>query len=258
MRLSILAPVLVFSILLFARCTKEKQPTVMPVTTNSDLALKLYETALVAYDEFKVSLALEDLQMAVKQDPDFFMAYFWMYFMSSKDPKIIVEKALQSDIELNPAEEQVRSALKYLVDGQDEKAVEHLQNLVDMYPYDPHTHKILFFVQFHFMNDVEAAIVSMKRTIRECPDYPETYNQLGYAYLDQEKYEEAEKSFDTYIEKAPALANPYDSKGDYYMATKQYKEAYDSYMKAYEIDSGFEISKKKAEKARNMLNKTIS
>jgi len=258
MRLSTLTPVLVFSILLFARCTEEKTPTVMPVTTSSDLALKLYETALVAYDEFKVSLALEDLQMAVKQDPDFFMAYFWMYFISSKDPKIIVEKALQSDIQLNPGEEQVRSALKYLVDGQDQKAVEHLQNLVDMYPSDPHTHKILFYVQFHWMKDVEAAIVSMKRTIRECPDYPDVYNQLGYAYMENEQFEDAEKAFDTYIEKAPEQANPYDSKGDYFMATKQYQEAYDSYMKAYSIDSGFEISKQKAGKAMQMLNKTIS
>jgi tetratricopeptide (TPR) repeat protein len=258
MRLRILTPVLVFSILLFVSCTEEKQPEVMPVTTSSDLARKLYETALVANDEFKVKLAWGDLQLAVEQDPNFFMAYFWMYFISSEDSKTIVEKALQSDIQLNPAEEQVRSALKYLVDGQDEKAVEHLQNLVDMYPYDPHTHKILYHVQIHFMKDVEAAIVSMKRTIRECPDYADTYNQLGYAYIDQEQYDDAEKAFDTYIEKAPALANPYDSKGDYFMATKQYQEAYDSYMKAYGIDSGFEISKQKAEKAMQMLNKTIS
>lgn len=258
MRLSILTPVLVFSILLFARCTAEKQPTVMPVTTSSDLALKLYETALVANDEFKVSLAWQDLEMAVKEDPNFFMAYFWMYFISSSDSKTIVDKALQSDIQLNPGEEEVKSALKYLVDGQDEKAVEHLQNLVDMYPSDPHTHKILFHVQFLFLKDVEAAIVSMKRTIRECPDYPDTYNQLGYAYMDQEKFDDAEKAFDTYIEKAPALANPYDSKGDYFMATKQYQEAYDSYMKAYSIDSSFEISKQKAGKAMQMLNKTIS
>jgi len=258
MRLSILTPVLVFSILLFARCTEEKKPAVMPVTTSSDLAMKLYETALVAYDEFKVSLAWQDLQMAVEQDPNFFMAYFWMYFMSSSDSKTIVEKALQSDIDLNPGEEEVKSALKYLVDGQDEKAVEHLQNLVDMYPSDPHTHKILFHVQFLFLKDVEAAIVSMKRTIRECPDYPDAYNQLGYAYMDQKQFVDAEKSFDTYIEKAPALANPYDSKGDYFMATKQYQEAYDSYMKAYQIDSGFEISKKKAEKAMQLLYKTIS
>jgi len=76
--------------------------------------------------------------------------------------------------------------------------------------------------------------------------------------MDQKQFVDAEKSFDTYIEKAPALANPYDSKGDYFMATKQYQEAYDSYMKAYQIDSGFEISKKKAEKAMQLLYKTIS
>ena len=40
------------------------------------------------------------------------------------------------------------------------------------------------------------------------------------------------------------------------MATKQYDEAYESYMKAYEIDSStFDVSRKKAEKARMLQKK---
>jgi len=254
----ILTPVVVLSILLFSRCTEENQVTLMPVTTSSDLARELYETGLIAYDQFKVGLAWNNLQMAVEEDPDFFMAYFWMYFISSKDSKTVVGKALQIKVQLNPGEEQVRSALKYLVDGQDDKAVENVQVLVDMYPSDPHVHKILYNIQYHFMKDVQAAIISIKRTIRECPDYADAYNQLGYAYMELEQYDEAEKALDKYIELAPTLANPYDSKGDYFMATRQYDKAYESYMKAYGIDSGFEISKQKAEKAKQMLNKEIS
>jgi tetratricopeptide (TPR) repeat protein len=104
------------------------------------------------------------------------------------------------------------------------------------------------------LKDADAAIISIKRAIRECPDYPLAYNMLGYAYLDLDQYDDAEKAFDKYIELAPTLANPYDSKGDYFMATGQFGKAYDSYMKAIEIDSGFEIevSKKKAEKARQL------
>lgn len=227
----------------------------MLVTTDSELALEYYETGMVAYDQIKWSLAWHNLNLAVEQDPDFFMAYFWMYFMSSKDSKKVAEKALQSDIQLNPGEEQIRMALKYLVDGQHEKAVEHLQNLVDLYPSDPHVHKILYIIQFHFLNDLEAAIVSLERAIGECPDYPLAYNQLGYAYMKLEQYEEAEKAFDKYIEMASTIANPYDSKGDYFMATEQYEKAYESYMKAYEIDSSFEVSKKKAKKARSQEQK---
>jgi len=255
MRLSVLTRVLVISSLLYTGCAKEKPAMVMPVTTNSELALEYYETGMVAYDQIKWDLAWHNMNLAVEQDPDFFMAHFWMFFMSSKDSKKVVEKALQSENQLNPGEEQVRMALKYLVDGQDEKAVEHLQILVELFPSDPQTHKILYLIQFHFYKDLEAAVSSLDRAIKECPGYPLAYNQLGYARMDMEQYDEAAMAFDKYIELAPCIANPYDSKGDYFMATEQYEEAYESYMKAYEIDSNFEVSKKKAKKARYLQEK---
>ena len=247
---------LAFSILLIVGCAEEKPASVMPVSTDSELALEFYETGLMAYDQLKWSLAWKNFEMAVKEDSDFFMAHFWLFFLSSKESKNEAEKAFQSDIELNPGEEQVRLVLKYLGDGQNEKVVEHLQNLVDLYPSDPHLHKILYIIQFHYFNDPEGAIASIDRATRECPDYPLAYNQLGYAYMDLEQYEDAEKALDNYIKLAPTIANPYDSKGDYFMATEQYEKAYESYMKAYEIDSSyFSVSKKKAKKAKMLLEK---
>lgn len=222
----------------------------MPVTTDSELALELYETGMVAFDQIKLSFAWHNWQLAVEQDPDFFMANFWMFFISSSDSKKVASKALQSDIQLNPGEEQLKLALKYLVEGQDDKVVEHLEKVVDLYPSDPNVHKILYILQFQFLKDPEAAIISVKRAIKACPDYPLAYNQLGYVCMELNQYEDSEKAFDQYIELAPTLANPYDSKGDYFMATEQYEKAYESYMRAFELDSDFDLSKKKAEKAR--------
>jgi tetratricopeptide (TPR) repeat protein len=256
MRLRILTPVLAFSILLIVGCAEEKPASVMPVSTDSELALELYETGVMAYDQFKQKLAWNNLYKAVEQDPDFFMAYFWMYYMSGKESKKAAEKAFQSEAQLNPGEEQVRMALKYLVEGQEEKVMEHLQNLVELYPSDPQTHKILYLIQQMYFKDYEGAIISLERAIRECPDFPLAYNQLGYAYIELEDYENAEEALDTYIRLAPDQANPYDSKGDYFMATKQYEEAYDSYMKANEIEPGFDKSEKKAKKARMLQQKS--
>jgi len=256
MRLRILTPVLVFSILLIFGCAEEKPASVMPVTTDSELALELYETGLIAFDQFKHKLSWENLYRAVELDPDFFMAYFWIYYMSSKESKKAAEKAFQSDIEFNPGEEQVRLALKYLVNGQEEKVVEHLHNLVDMYPSDPQTHKILYLIQQMYFRDYEGAVISLERAIKECPDYPLAYNQLGYAYMELEDFENAEKALDTYIRLAPDQANPYDSKGDYFKNTEQFEKAADSYMKAYEIDpEAFPNNQKKAEKARVLMQK---
>jgi len=257
MRVKILTPVLAFSILLVAGCAEEKADPAMPITTNSELALELYETGIIAFDQFKHRLYWENMYRAVELDPDFFMAYFWLYYGSSKESKKAAEMAFKSEIQLTPAEEQVKMALKYQLEGQQEKVIEHLQNMVDMYPSDPQAHKILYLIQQMYFKDYEGAIVSLKRAIKECPDFPLAYNQLGYAYMDLEDWENAEKALDNYIRLAPEQANPYDSKGDYFIKTEQYEKAAESYMKAYEIDpEAFPNNEKKAEKARFMMQKT--
>jgi tetratricopeptide (TPR) repeat protein len=76
--------------------------------------------------------------------------------------------------------------------------------------------------------------------------------------MDLEEWEKAEESLDNYIRLAPDQANPYDSKGDFYMETGQYGKAFESYMKAYKIDSSFEVSKKKAGKAKQMMEKVTA
>jgi len=257
MRLKILTPVLAFSFLIHSSCSQDESSIVMPVTTDSELALEFYENAMLAFDQIKLDSAYKNLEMALKEDPDFFMAYFWIYFMSSKSSMKDFDVALMDRSDLNDGEKQVKAAFKYLIDGQDEKAVEPLQKAIDLYPQDPHVHKILYILQFAYRKDAEAAVASVRRAIEACPDYALAYNQLGYALMDMEEYDEAEKAFDMYIRKAPNIANPYDSKGDFYMTTRQFEKAYESYTRAYEIDTTFLVSAKKAQKAQYLLNSSL-
>lgn len=254
MRIRIVIPLLVVSFFIHSSCTGDESLKHMPVSTDSELALEFYETGMLAYDQIKMKLAYQNLEMAVIEDPDFFMAYFWMYFISGKSSKKIASKAMLVETELNEGELEIRSAFKYLIDGQEEKVVEYLQNAIDLYPGDPHVHKILYILQYHYIKDVESAVESIYRAIEVCPDFPLAYNQLGYALVEMEKYDEAEEALDTYISLSPNTANPYDSKGDFYMVTKQYEQAYKSYMKAYEIDPSFLVSEKKALKAIGLYN----
>jgi len=254
MRLKILTTVLVFSILIHSSCSQDEAVKVMPVTTDSELALKFYETGMLAFDQVKLELAFHNLELAVREDPNFFMAYFWLYFMSGNGSKKIANEALMAESDLNEGEKQIKTAFKYLLDGQDEKVVEHIQMAIDLYPYDPHVHKILYILQFQYIKDVQSAVESCQRAIEACPEYALAYNQLGYAFMDLDRFDEAEKAFDNYIRLSPNTANPYDSKGDFYMATRQFDLAYQSYMKAYEIDPTFSVSQKKALKAIDLFN----
>ena len=227
----------------------------MPVTTSSDLAREYYETAIAAQDQIKLSLAWENFQMALKEDPGFFMANFWMYFTSSKEAKKVAEQILQSDAPLNDEEKQIKTAFKYLLEGQNDKVVEHLRKAIEVYPEDPQLYKILYSLQLTFLHDAEGSIVTMEKAIEVDPDFPVVYNMLGYAWMDLDEFDRAEKAFDTYIKLAPDQANPYDSKGDYFMNTGQYEKAYESYLKAFGLDSSFSVSQKKAEKARQLMDK---
>lgn len=253
MRLMKLALVLVVSNLLLSACNQNGSNEFMPVSTNSELAREYYETAIAAMDQIKLSAAWENFHMALREDPDFFMANFWMYFMSSKEAKKIAEQILQSNASLNEAERQIKTAFKYLLEGQNEMVVEHLKKAIAIYPYDPQLYKILYSLQLQFMNDIEGSILTIEKAIEVDPKFPPAYNMLGYAQMDLENYDQAEAAFDKYIRLVPEQANPYDSKGDYFMRTKQYEEAYDNYMKAFSLDSSFTISQKKAEKAMQML-----
>ena len=257
MMLRSFALVLVISNLFILACEKTEPKELMPVSTSSDLARELYETAIIALDSYKYGIAWDNFQQALKEDPDFFMANFWMYFVSSNEAKKIAERIFQSDPPLNEAEKQIKTALKYLLEGQDEKTVAHLQKAIELYPYDPQLYKILYMIQLQFMNDSEGSIKTIEKAINACPDFPMAYNLLGYALMDQDKYDQAEKAFDQYIRLAPDQANPYDSKGDYFMEIKEYEKAYESYMEAVGIDSSFTMSKKKAEKARLILQEEI-
>lgn len=243
----------VVSSLLISSCNQAEEAELMPVTTDSELALEFFQTAMEAFDRVKLNEAKNNFEMAVKEDPDFFMAYFWMYFISGKNSKKIAEDALQSDASMSEGEEYIKTAFKYLMGGQNEKVVEYVRKAIDLYPEDPDVYKILYILQLQIMWDVEGAIETIQKAIESRPDYPLAYNQLGYAMMELEKYKQAEEAFDTYIKLAPDIANPYDSKGDFYMKTGQYEKAYESYMKAYEIDSGFVVSEKKARTAKDLM-----
>lgn len=64
------------------------------------------------------------------------------------------------------------------------------------------------------------------------PNYATAYNQLGYLYLAQGRYDEAETAIRRYGFVAPDLANPHDSLGDVLMTRGRYEEAEIEYGRA--------------------------
>jgi tetratricopeptide (TPR) repeat protein len=123
------------------------------------------------------------------------------------------------------------------------------KKLVEMYPNDVNSFNNLFYFQ-SFINDTIGVVETLNKALKIAENPAPFYNQLGYAYMRLNQNDKAEAAFNKYIELAPKNPNVYDSKGDYYMYIKDYEKAYESYMKAFALDTAWSYDK--AQKAKQL------
>lgn len=224
--------------LLCNQCAKENK---MTVTTNSETAKTLYDEATTAYGEVYLSQFRKLMLEALKEDPDFFMANYQLttyyhYFKNEDKFKEYGEAAVNCKAKLSKGELLLKDVVSKLLEDSNADLTDIGKKLIKMYPNDVDAYSLLSWYQF-MKEDDEGSLETLK-SILEITDKPAPiYNFLGYVYMRLENNEEAEIAFDKYIELAPNISNPYDSKGDYFMEIEDYANAYDMYIKANEIDS---------------------
>jgi tetratricopeptide (TPR) repeat protein len=226
----------------------------MPVTTSSKQALAFYNEALKFFDNVDLTKGSDLLIKALKEDPGFFMANYQMslyYSGAGNIGKFIeyAEAAVNCKTTLSQAEELLKSAITKLKEDQNADVTEVGKKLVEMYPQDINAYNNLFYFQ-SFINDADGELETLNKALRIADNKAPVYNQLGYVYMSLKKNDEAEAAFDRYIELDPKNPNVYDSKGDFYINMGDYKKAYESYMKAYSMDTAW--SYEKARRAKQL------
>ncbi|MBN1133114.1 MAG: tetratricopeptide repeat protein [Bacteroidales bacterium] len=247
-------------VLLTCYCTTTTEDKI-PVTTESGKALDLYNQALVASDEVYVGRAMDLLEKALAEDPQFFMAAyslatFNLYFGNMEAFQKNAQQALSTELKLSKGENLMKQALEKLVEDPDADVTSIGRELVEMYPGDDAAYFQM--ALFQWLNeDYEGAIDTYTKALEITENDAPIYNLMGYNYLQQEQFDKAEEVFNKYIELAPDLPNAYDSKGDYFLAVGDLKAAYESFMKALEIDSLFTTSLEKAAKVKLKLDSMV-
>jgi tetratricopeptide (TPR) repeat protein len=226
----------------------------IPVTTSSPKALEAYNEAMENFLDADISAFNKKIAGAIKEDPDFFMAHYlkamFAAFMSNeKTFTSAAVPAIASKARLSKGEQLMRDAIIKRVADKNADLTEIGNKLVSLYPQDMMAHLQMAMFQY-FKKDWDGVIVTDKKMLELNGRKDFIYNSLAYMYMEQGKYDEAEKALDKYIEMKPGLPNPYDSKGDLYMRTKQYDKAYASFMKANQIDSTW--SKGKMTRAKTL------
>lgn len=228
----------------------------IPVTTSSEKALDLYNKAMSNLMDVNFPDFRKYLDEALMADPDFFMAHY-QSAMTSSDDQIFnksANAAISSTTKLSRGEQLLKEALAKLLTDKKADVSEYGKKLVSMYPQDMNSYLYLLTFQ-GLRNDTAAMIETINKSLEIEGRKDFMYNFLAYVYMGEEKFEEAGKCLDKYVELSPNLANPYDSKGDLYMLTKEYDKAYMSFMKSNRIDSTF--SREKMLKAKSLADDMV-
>jgi len=76
-----------------------------------------------------------------------------------------------------------------------------------------------------YSRDAEQVERMWQRILEVNPNFASAYNNLGYLYLNQGRYVDAESALRRYAFLAPDLANPHDSLGEMLMTVGRYPEA---------------------------------
>jgi len=228
--------------------SQNTQLKTMPITTTSEKARALNTEAMNAvYEDGDLQKFEKSAFDALKEDSDFFMvnyelAFAYFYFKNENKFKDYGNRAANCKTKLSKGELLLKEIILKLLENRNANVTELSKKLIDLYPDD-----IFAYYQLNLFQDLNNDNIGRVETLRNAlqkPNMPAIfYNNLGYAYMKLGKNEEAGNAFDKYIELAPNVPNPYDSKGDYFMSTKNYRKAYESYMKAHEIDSSWSYKK---------------
>ncbi|HSI75886.1 MAG TPA: hypothetical protein VK957_08320 [Lunatimonas sp.] len=251
---------LLLIMILFGFQAVQAQGYYLPVSTDSDAAKQYYHDAINSAQNANVRAYNESIQKAVKEDPEFFMAYahsaLGMMGLNQYDGfEEMAGKALAiPESQLNPAEKSMRKALEILKSDAKGDLSPVFSELVTAYPNVPQVYDLGLFINYWINNDYQAAVENGKKLVKLDPKSAGGYNMLGYAHMEVGDMKSAKSAFKKYIKLAPNEANAYDSMGEYYMNVKNYKKTIQYYEKAAEL--GMEVSRERAEEVRLLIKES--
>lgn len=249
------------AVLLVCSCQKKNDSQLIPITSSSEKAIELYQQAYKAMIEIDVDQVSDLIKQALQEDPAFFMGkYLNLVREINFGGDTAVIKNLASGLvnttgDLSDGEKLLQKITEMQLNDHHADISALAKELINKYPKDFWGYYELGVYQETVLKDYAAEIETFKAAAEKSNNPAISYNFLGYAYLSNNQLEEAGIAFDKYIELQPNVANAYNSKADYFMAAKDYQNAYEYFMKAHDMDS-LTFGTKQAEKAKMMIDST--
>ncbi len=194
---NLLTVLCVILVLLLSQCTQEIIEKTIPITTDSEKALALYEDGVTKMLETKLGEASKFYLAALEEDPDFFMAATQLamltkYFGDDEKYKAFSEVAINTGAKLSKGEKIMRSILVILLEDFNSDLTDLSTELTELYPEDPTAYTVQLWQVTK--NQDHEGILELTTIILDLVAAPGPfYNNIGYAYIGLGQFDEAER-----------------------------------------------------------------
>ena len=230
----------------FAPETKaaEAAPAIEAAATSNVEAYRHYQKALELAGRYLTADAINELDQAVRLDPQFALAYFeewqdYRFMGDARKAEDLREKvdALQSRL---PRSAQLQYQLFNAERSGDTALYLQLaQSFVQEFPRD--TFARLMLGQFYgFHNQANKAIEVYSQGLALDPKNAQLLNLISYWQAAAGDMDAALRSNDAYQALAPGDPNPVDTRGDIFILAQRYDDAVAAYRKVLDIKPDFQ------------------
>lgn len=212
----------------------------LPITTSSPAARKLFQKAMVNMEDLRTEWALAGWRAAARKDPNFAQAEILVAYLTQDPAEEMAALARARELEprVTPGEKLLIEWLSGVRQSRYVPAIAAMNDLLAMYPKD---RRIAFLAGRWMIQQgrYDHGEMLLEQAIALYPNYPAAVNELGYAYAYNSEFPKALAMMEKYVDLQPTEPNPQDSYAEILRLSGNFIGALEHYRKALELDPNF-------------------
>jgi tetratricopeptide (TPR) repeat protein len=227
----------------YAHHLKQGATATLPVTTASPQARALYAKGVADYENLYLERCNDDWRAAVKEDPNFAVAWALIALNSGNPEEVGAARAKAKALvpKLTAGEQLMVGWIIKVQEGDFIEGISLMNDLLEMYPKDKH---LLYLAGnwLMFEEGNEQAERLMQKALAIDKNFPAALNDLAYVYARNRQFDKAFAAMDRYVALLPKEPNPQDSYGELLRMAGNFEGSLQHYRAALKIDPDFVTS----------------